>query len=292
MTTLTKRQKKAFRKDYIGDGGKPETIIAEVRHDDECGNGHNTFSITGTIYTTDRQPGEETVTHKDGRKLWSNCGGCIHDEIAKHFPELAPLIKWHLTSTDQPMHYVANAVYLAGDRDCNGRRKGERYQVKGHEEKRIVFGDFPITFEFKNGFVEFLERCTNEKTTWAQLKPCAVEHPPEKAGSYKFKPKWTISGHGCEWYQCPFDRIEEAQKFLDACKMYPPRVVIFQDKWTNEGEGKERELDAARRVAIWPEATDAELMQEPEQLRAVLVARLPALMAEFKTAVESLGFTY
>lgn len=56
------------------------------------------FSITGSIT-------------KNGRDV---AGGCIHDEIARYFPELAPFIKWHLTNADGlPMHYVANTVYFA-----------------------------------------------------------------------------------------------------------------------------------------------------------------------------------
>ena len=67
----------------------------EIRFDDQCGNGHNTFSIT-----------------MDSRKQYAGAfGGCMHDEIAAAFPEYAYLIKWHLTSTDGPMHYVANTVY-------------------------------------------------------------------------------------------------------------------------------------------------------------------------------------
>lgn len=233
-TTLTKAQKKTFRKDYTANG-KPETIIAEVRHDDQCGNGHNTFSITGTIYTTDRQPGEETVTHRNGKTLWSNCGGCIHDEIAKHFPELAPLIKWHLTSTDRPIHYVSNAVYHAGDRDCWGLRKGEfrQHKSRGPNQNNGIEG-------VPNWTLEIPER--QARDVYANEKPAPVV---------------------CEW------------------KAYG-----------RTGDGKERELDAARRVAIWTEATDADLMQEPEALKAALLARMPALMAEFQAAVESLGFIY
>jgi hypothetical protein len=37
--------------------------------------------------------------------------GCQHEAIAKHFPELVPLIRWHLMFTDGPMHYIANARY-------------------------------------------------------------------------------------------------------------------------------------------------------------------------------------
>lgn len=36
-------------------------------------------------------------------------GGCCHDQIAKYFPEVAGLIRWHLVDDDgAPMHYLAN----------------------------------------------------------------------------------------------------------------------------------------------------------------------------------------
>ncbi len=274
-SALVKSQKKIFGPKFYTEHGQQYRIKATVRFDDECGNGHNTFSLTADI---DRKLG-------NGR--WEeDSGGCCHDEIAKHFPELAPVIKWHLVSTDGPMHYPGNVTYLAGDRDYNGRTAGERYHVLGHEEKRVVFGDFPISFEFKHRFSEFLEKIAD----WSQVKPVAVEHPPEQKSNYKFAPKWTISGHGCEWYQCPFDREEEAQDFIKACQQFHPRVVIFQEKYTRIGEGKARELDLARSSAVWPEATDEDLTAP--DLKARLLARLPALMLEFKAAVEGLGFTY
>lgn len=44
-----------------------------------------------------------------GREL---CGGCMHDEIRAHFPELSHLIKWHLVDENGlPMHYIANAKF-------------------------------------------------------------------------------------------------------------------------------------------------------------------------------------
>jgi hypothetical protein len=215
-------------------------------------------------------------------------GGCIHEEIAKHFPGLAPLIKWHLCASDGPMHYVANTVYHAGNRDYNGKQKGERYHVRGREEKRIVFGEFPITFEFKDGFTQFIESCPD----WKLVQPVAVEHPPEEKTNYKFAPKWTVSGHACEWYQCPFDREEEAQDFIKACREYTPRIVVFAEKFTQVGEGKERKFDLARLSAVWPDATDEQLSAEPEELKAMLLARLPGLLKEFRAAMESLGFTY
>lgn len=90
-----------------------ESLQVTLRYDDECGNGHESFSITGDIVEGGRLTG----------------GGCVHDLIAEYFPELSPLIKWHLCSSDGPMHYIGNTVYFAGDRDHNGLLKGEARQI-------------------------------------------------------------------------------------------------------------------------------------------------------------------
>jgi hypothetical protein len=109
-STLTKDQKKVFGPKVYSENGHVYRITAHVRYDDQCGNGRNSFSITGEI--------EE----KRLRKWVDVCGGCIHDQIAKHFPHLVPFIKWHLTSSDGPMHYIENSMYWAGKRGyCNGQ---------------------------------------------------------------------------------------------------------------------------------------------------------------------------
>lgn len=99
MTTLTKFQEIKKAKTYMEDG-VTYRITATVRHDDRCGNGHNTFSITADI---DRRA-------RNNRWV-EYTGGCCHDEVSERFPELAPFIKWHLTSTDGPLHYLANTLY-------------------------------------------------------------------------------------------------------------------------------------------------------------------------------------
>ncbi len=53
-------------------------------------------------------------------------------EIERYFPELAPLIKWHLTDPlTGPMHYIANTLFLAGNRDHNGLVEGEQQVILG-----------------------------------------------------------------------------------------------------------------------------------------------------------------
>jgi len=195
-----------------------QVLRVEMRFDDTPRNGHETFAITATLYENRRDV----------------AGGCLHDDIAEWFPEFVPLIPWHLVSTDGPMHYVANAVYLAGDRDYNGLKKGERRQIR-------------------NG----------------------------KTGELAWK---LARDDGTELYELP--------KYSDGPTPPAETPVLKWLPWESIGEGKERELDAARSVAVWPDATDEELSQEPKILGAVLLARLPALLADFRAVMLSIGFEF
>ena len=78
-----------------------------IRHDDSCGNGHNTFSITG-----------EYSDFSSGLYM----SGCIHEEIGEFFPDLKHLFKWHLCSTDGPLHYIENTMFLSTAGDLEAAR--------------------------------------------------------------------------------------------------------------------------------------------------------------------------
>lgn len=195
--------------------GKLWRLTVEMRFDDTPRNYHETFAITGQL------------DQWDGWRFREYSGGCLHEDIAKRFPEFAPLIKWHLTSIDGPMHYLANTVYHASDRDHNGLRKGETRQIRNGRTGELA---------------------------------------------------WIMEG--------------EQTRYHDGDAPPDETVTLTWQPWNRIGEGKERQLDYARNAAVWPDATDAELMQEPEALKAALTARLPALMAEFKAAMLSCGFDY
>lgn len=83
---------------------------------------------------------------------------------------------------------------------------------------------------------------------------------------------------------------ELSRKLIDA---EAPPADTYRVEWRPVwivGEGKERELDAARRSAIWLDANDEDLTAPGLEDR--LKARLPALIAEFRGVVESLGFVF
>lgn len=199
--------------------GRHYRISAEVRFDDNCNNGHESFAITGDIRRLEHGAWQE------------DSGGCLHEEIAKRFPALAPLIRWHLTSTDGPMHYLANVLFFAGDRDCHGLRKGEFRQMR------------------------------------------------DKAGLPIWEPEMP------EQWRSVWDRTVHAAE----C---PAPVTVHYRPYGRTGEGKARELDAARRAAVWPDATDADLTQEPDALKAALLARLPGLLAAFKADMLTAGLLW
>ena len=144
MSTLTKNQKLHF----YATTDEGYNITATVRHDDECGNGHNTFSITGTVKNHKLRGADKT----------ERCG-CIHDDIARYFPNLAPLIKWHLMSTDGPMHYVANALYFASERDHNGLVKGEKRQIRSGRTGELAWHLMAIDEDGKELDLYNLNKC-------------------------------------------------------------------------------------------------------------------------------------
>jgi len=250
--------------------GKQARIYAEIRFDDNCKNGHHTFAITAHVQIP-------------GARDWEACG-CLHDDIVRIFPELARLIPWHLCSADGPMHYEANALYHAGDRDHNGKREGEpcRFQPV------VMFGANPVKHSIPGKFSEWLQefgpQCFGHPFDFEVI---SVPHKNRDGDTYDFTPKFTFGGFGCEWYQCPFDTEGGARDFLQALQECSPRFLDVPTAWS---KGKARDLDAARNVAIWPDATDEELMQDKETLRATLQARLPALVAAFRDEIEATGF--
>lgn len=262
--------KKTFTKLYTEDGQQYK-ITAEVRFDDECKNGHKTFAITGEILRK----------AKNGRWVFDCCGQ-IQDDIAKHFPNLVPYFKWHLCSTDGPMHYLANTLYHASDKDHWGRRKGE----PSAWEQRIRFfvddeSPFPVSFKVSYSFAKFLEN--NRKDTYT-MKVVEVQHGNDEGG-YKFSDRYTFTGHNEDkWESTPFRTRREAEELLTALQIYIWGIEKVPIAWS---EGKEPDLEAARKTAIWPDAT-LDQLQDEEQLKA----RLPGLLAEFRTAVESLGFEW
>ena len=128
MKSILKRnQTREFVKEgHVNEYNEKTDLYVTVRFDDECGNGHNSLSVTANMYE---------AGWKIDRKMI--CEGCIHEEIVQAFPELKRAIDFHLCSTDGPMHYVADSLYHAGNKDCWGLKKGEKRQIRNKRTGKL-----------------------------------------------------------------------------------------------------------------------------------------------------------
>lgn len=154
--------------------------------------------------------------------------GCQHDVVEKLFPELAPYIKWHLTSTEMPLHYITNTLYHAGDQDYRGLRAGEKRQLVNGRTKLPVW-ELVVRDSQGNRVNKF------SYDSWVDMATC-----PTDVFTASYEPQWIV------------------------------------------GEGKQREFEAARRSAVWPEATDEQLSLPKEELQKLLEDRHPMLMQQFQ----------
>lgn len=207
-------------------------LVVNIRYDDSCGNGHNSFSITGTLYGDDVELSS----------------GCIHDDIIEFAPELEYLIKWHLCSSDGPIHYLANTLYHARDTDHDGLRVGE-YKAYNLNviSSAVIKGESTVIYSSDTIYSN-----KQNNPNFAKIEK------RELLKLNDFKSKTLID---CE-------------------------VVRVNQEWS-KSEGKPVDIDAARRSAIWPNAT-IEQLSSREQLEQ----HLPELMHEFKGIIESLGMEY
>lgn len=84
-----------------------------------------------------------------GGKWRESGGGAAHEITTRHFPKLAPLIKWHLCGVETgPMHYLANALYWLDI--AAGRVPPSQYGPEPMEAFRstIVYGALPVDAAF------------------------------------------------------------------------------------------------------------------------------------------------
>lgn len=88
--------------------GSRLVALIELRKDGDRGLSGG-FSVTGELY---EKHGTWTGKAQQLNGREADAGGCIHAELSKAFPKLAPIIALHLSAEDgTPMHALANALY-------------------------------------------------------------------------------------------------------------------------------------------------------------------------------------
>ena len=120
-------------------GGEDMTVT--IRLNDDCGNGHQDFSITGDIY-------KANAPKSDKNHLM---GGCIHDEILKAFPEFKIFIDLHLCDFDGvPMHAVENGFYFLSEGFSKTKPEDKNFPTEYCEYYRISLDQFKVLSQSKN----------------------------------------------------------------------------------------------------------------------------------------------
>lgn len=117
-----------------------ESITVNIRLNDECHNGHQDFSITGDIYRAGRPKTDNNFIS----------GGCIHDDILKHFPQFAIFVRLHLCDYKGiPMHASANGFYHLRN-GFNSKSTGEAFRNEYCEYYRITEEQFIQLYQAYN----------------------------------------------------------------------------------------------------------------------------------------------
>lgn len=264
--------------------GERVHVRASVRFDDECRNGYETFAITGEVREVRKDFTTGLEYTPSGDRYMLSCG-CVHEHIAAAFPELAPFIKWHLTSTPGPMHYAANAIYFAGDKDCYGLRAGEARIYR--DGLRFPNGLF-YSVE-SSSLLKHLRELIERREPLGDANELPAHDDGSASGSLLWAGGATFDGFINPSNIPPFKTYQEAHSFHEAFNTCLGSVRFERIPYALS-KGKPRELDAARRSAVWLDATDDELTAPG--LAERLAARLPALLAEFKADMLALGFTW
>ena len=127
-TNFTGKEVTALRysvsKNYTKDGEKFRLDV-KISLDDDCKNMCCDWSITGDIYKI----------AKNGRLIYWG-GGCIHEDIPKHFPKLKKFVVLHLSDCHgAPMYAVENGYYIMNK---EGKENAREYLRATDEEINIL----------------------------------------------------------------------------------------------------------------------------------------------------------
>lgn len=137
-----------FRISKIAKNGEQWDI--KIRLNDECKNGHQDFSITGTSYEKDKPKIDKYMI----------CGGACGDEIARLWPEYKIFNRLHLCDyMGIPTHCSANGFYHLRTGFQN-YTKGETLKSRWCEYYRVSPEQFDVLFtaESEIHFAILLER--------------------------------------------------------------------------------------------------------------------------------------
>lgn len=130
-------------------GGK--NVEINITLDDDCNNGHNDFSIRGTVWNTPYWTGD--------RHMIST--GCCHEEILKARPDLKIFIDLHLADVNgAPMYIISNGFYHLSEGFNNTKPNDPSFKAEYCDYYRLTAKQFDVlnTSEDKTIFAYHLSK--------------------------------------------------------------------------------------------------------------------------------------
>lgn len=215
-TTTTPEQTNDLRLTISKTVGK-EYIIVKIRLNDECKNGHQDFSITGTIY----QAGKPTTDK------YMLAGGRIHEEIEKHFPEFVPFIRLHLCDYQGiPMHASANGYYFLKNGFSNTPIESPEFVTEYCNYYRITPEQFNelVQSHSETHFALNLERLGIFEQ-WQKEANAAIEQLEQLTGK-----KFLIDSKKTQYIRPSEDKIKEETKRLQNGYYLPEQITEREEE--------------------------------------------------------------
>lgn len=115
----------------------------------------------------------------DGMDRGSGFGGCCHDEILKHWPDLAPLVALHLATIDgEPMHALENGFYHLGGTKWQGANMAHvasHFRISEDDARRlhaVIFAGNPPESFAKARLADWIE---GQRARWLTEAEDAIQ---------------------------------------------------------------------------------------------------------------------
>lgn len=132
-TTTTTEQSNSLKFNKVTTDKDGNTLIINIRLDDQCKNGHQDFAITGTLYEKGKPKTDRYMIR----------GGAMGDYIAAEHPEFAIFERLHLCDFNGvPMHPTANMHYFLRVGFNNTKRNDPKFPTEFCEYYRMNMAQF------------------------------------------------------------------------------------------------------------------------------------------------------